>query len=142
VGTPLLHRRDGLKLTAAGLVLLDASRNVLSRLDHELSRTRQAAGLGRPRLRMIIPPGLPEALAIMAAAGLQATAAAADVDVEWLETALDAEFSLIYTRRADAQAGTYDGQSRAETTGRGRRRRGQWPAIPPRPTGTVPLRGH
>jgi len=84
MGTPLLHRRrDGLALTAAGRVLLDASRNVLSRIDHELSRTRQAAGLGRPRLRMVIPPGLPEALAVTAAAGLRAVAAAADVDVDW-----------------------------------------------------------
>jgi DNA-binding transcriptional LysR family regulator len=108
IGTPLLHRRrEGLKLTAAGRTLLDASQHVLSRVDHGLSRTRLAAGLGRPRLRMVIPPGLPEVLAATAAAGLQAAAAAADadVDVDWLETALDAEFSLIYTRRADAGLG-------------------------------------
>ena len=106
MGTPLLHRRrDGLALTAAGRVLLDASRNVLSRIDHELSRTRQAAGLGRPRLRMVIPAGLPEDLAVRAAAALRAAAAAADVDVAWLETALDPEFSLICTRRADAGLG-------------------------------------
>src|SRR2546423_7636810 len=44
MGTPLLQRRrEGLKLTAAGRVLLDASRNVLSLVDHEVSRTRQAA---------------------------------------------------------------------------------------------------
>jgi DNA-binding transcriptional LysR family regulator len=105
-GTPLLYRRrDGLQLTPAGRVLLDASRDVLSRVDHELSRTRQAAGLGRPRLRMVIPPGLPEALAVPAAAALRAAAAAADVDVDWRETALDAEFSLIGTRRADAGLG-------------------------------------
>ena len=48
VGTPLLQRRrEGLSLTKAGNVLLDASRNVLSLVDHVLSRTRQAAGLGR-----------------------------------------------------------------------------------------------
>jgi DNA-binding transcriptional LysR family regulator len=65
VGTRLLHRRrEGLRLTTAGGVLLDASRNVLSLVDHEVSRTRQAAGLGRPRLRMVIPPGLPEDLAL------------------------------------------------------------------------------
>src|SRR6185312_12835633 len=48
VGTPLLHRRrEGLRLTTAGGVLLDASRNVLSLVDHEVSRTRRAdAGLG------------------------------------------------------------------------------------------------
>ena len=60
VGTPLLQRRrEGLRLTAAGNVLLDASRNVLALVDHEVSRTRQAAGLGRQRLRMAIPPHLP-----------------------------------------------------------------------------------
>jgi len=106
VGTPLLHRRrEGLRLTTAGGVLLDASRNVLSLVDHELSRTRRAAGLGRPRLRMVIPPGLPEDLAVKAAAALRAAAAAADVDVAWLETALDTGFSLIRTRRADAGLG-------------------------------------
>src|ERR1700745_162888 len=43
VGTPLLHRRrGGLRLTTAGGVLLDASRNVLSLVDHEVSRPRQA----------------------------------------------------------------------------------------------------
>ena len=106
VGTPLLHRRhEGLRLTTAGGVLLDASRNVLSLVDHEVSRTRQAAGLGRPRLRMVIPPGLPEDLAVKAAAALRAAALAANVDVAWLETALDTEFSLIHTRRADAGLG-------------------------------------
>jgi DNA-binding transcriptional LysR family regulator len=106
VGAPLLHRRrDGLTLTAAGRVLLDASRVALSRLDHELNRTRQAAGVGRPRLRMVLPPGLPESLAVKAAVRLQAAAAAADVDVAWRETTLDAEFSLLRTRRADAGLG-------------------------------------
>src|SRR3984893_16326884 len=61
VGTPLLHRRrEGLRLTPAGGVLLDASRNVLSLVDHEVSRTRQAAGLGRPRLRIVLPPRPPQ----------------------------------------------------------------------------------
>jgi len=102
VGTPLLHRRrDGLRLTTAGGVLLDASRTVLSLVDHGVSRTRQAAGLGRPRLRMVIPPGLPEDLAVTAVAALRAAAA----DVAWLETALDTEFPLIRTRRADAGLG-------------------------------------
>jgi DNA-binding transcriptional LysR family regulator len=106
VGTPLLQRRrEGLRLTAAGSVLLDASRNVLSLVDHEVSRTRQAAGLGRPRLRVVMPPGLPESVAVAAAAELRSAAAAAEVDVVWLETALDAEFSLIGMRRADAGLG-------------------------------------
>ncbi|MBV9205081.1 MAG: hypothetical protein JO037_06700, partial [Actinobacteria bacterium] len=43
--------------------------------------------------------------AVQAAAGLRSAAAAAEVDVAWLETALDAEFSLIQTRRADAGLG-------------------------------------
>src|ERR1700756_3157990 len=78
VGTPLLHRRrEGLRLTTAGGVLLDASRNVLSLVDHEVSRTRQAAGLGRPRLRIVIPPHLPESVAVAAAARLRAGGAAA-----------------------------------------------------------------
>src|SRR6202043_314344 len=65
VGTPLLQRRrEGLQLTTAGTVLLDASRNVLSLVDHEVSLARRAAGLGRQRLRMVVPPGLPEGLAV------------------------------------------------------------------------------
>lgn len=103
IGTPLLHRRrEGLQLTAAGSVLLEKSRSVLSLVDHGLSQTRQAAGLGRQRLRMVIPPDLPEALAVKAADGLRSAAVAVEVDVVWVETALDAEFSLIRTRRADA----------------------------------------
>jgi molybdenum-dependent DNA-binding transcriptional regulator ModE len=44
VGTPLLQRRrEGLRLTPAGAVLLDASRAVLSMVDHEVTRTRQCA---------------------------------------------------------------------------------------------------
>jgi DNA-binding transcriptional LysR family regulator len=106
VGTPLLQRRrEGLRLTAAGRVLLDASRNVLSLVDREVSRTRQAAGLGRQRLRAVIPPGLPQSLAVEAVVGLRAAAVAADIDVVWLETALDAEFSLIRTHQADAGLG-------------------------------------
>src|ERR1700757_3942860 len=106
IGTPLLHRRrEGLRLTAAGSVLLEESRNVLSLVDHGLSQTRRAAGLGRPRLRMVIPPDLPEALAVKAVAGVRSAAVAAEVDEVWLESALDAEFSLIRTRRADAGLG-------------------------------------
>jgi DNA-binding transcriptional LysR family regulator len=106
IGTPLVQRRpEGLRLTKAGTVLLDASRNVLSLVDHEVSRTRQAAGLGRQRLRMVVPPRLPDALAIETAFALRAAAAAADVDVIWMETPLDAEFSLIRQHRADAGLG-------------------------------------
>src|ERR1700758_956204 len=65
VGAPLLQRRrEGLKFTSAGTVLLEASRNVLSLVNHEVSRTRQAAGLGRQRLRVVMPAGLPDTLAV------------------------------------------------------------------------------
>jgi len=106
VGTPLLQRRrDGLRLTPAGTVLLDASRTVLSLVDHEVNRTRQAAGLGRPRLRVVMPPGLPDALAVEAASALRSAAAAADVEIAWMEAPLDAGFSLIRQHRADAGLG-------------------------------------
>src|SRR5580692_3858479 len=100
VGAPLLQRRrDGVHLTKAGAVLLDASRAVLSLVDQEVNRTRQAAGLGRQRLRVVVPPGLPDALAVEAASMLKSAAAAADVELVWIETPLDAEFSLIRQRR-------------------------------------------
>ena len=106
VGTQLLHRRrEGLQLTKAGAVLLDASRTVLSLVDHEVNRARQEAGLGRQRLRVVVPPRLPEALAVEAASALRAAAAAAEVDLVWMEAALDAGFSLIRQRRADAGLG-------------------------------------
>jgi len=87
VGAPLLHRRrEGVRPTEAGAVLLAESRAVLSLLDHGVRRTRQAAGLGQPRLRFAVPPYLPEALAVEAASRLRSTAAAAGVQVAWLET--------------------------------------------------------
>src|ERR1700760_2940731 len=96
VGTPLLHRRrDGVQLTEAGSVLLEESRTVLSMLEHGLTMSRQAAGLGRPRLRFVLPADLPERLAVSASSRLRSIAAAAGVDVEWLEAPLDAEFTLI-----------------------------------------------
>ena len=49
VGAQLLHRRrEGLQLTKAGAVLLEAARTVLSLVDHEVNRTRQAAGPPAP----------------------------------------------------------------------------------------------
>ena len=106
VGTRLLHRhRDGVQLTAAGTVLLDAARDVLSAVDHGVSQTRQVAGLGRPRLRFVIPAALPEALTFKTASALRSAAAGADVDVVWLETPLDAEFSPVRQHRADAGLG-------------------------------------
>jgi DNA-binding transcriptional LysR family regulator len=109
VGTPLLQRRrEGVRLTTAGSVLLEESRAVLSLIDHGVSRTRQAAGVGRPKLRFVVPPYLPEDLAVAAASRLRATAADAGVDVAWMETSLDAEFSAIGQRRADAGLGWLD----------------------------------
>ena len=37
------------------------------RVDHGVSQTRQAAGLGRPRLRFVMPAALPEALTVKTA---------------------------------------------------------------------------
>jgi DNA-binding transcriptional LysR family regulator len=106
IGTPLLQRRrEGVRLTTAGTVLLEESRTVLSLVDHGLARTRQAAGLGRTRVRVVVPPGLPESLAVATASRLRSAAAAADVDLTWLEAPLDTEFSLIRQRRADAGLG-------------------------------------
>jgi DNA-binding transcriptional LysR family regulator len=106
VGAPLFQRhRDGVRLTPAGAVLLDASRDVLSLVDQGVSRTRQEAGLGRQRLRVIVPPRLPDALAVEATSALRSAAAAADVDMIWLEIPLDEEFSPIREHRADAGVG-------------------------------------
>ena len=106
VGTPLLQRRhEGLRLTPAGTVLLDACRTVLSLVDHGVNQTRQAAGVGRPRLRVVLPPRLPDALAVEAASELRSAAAAAEVDLVWMEAPLDAGFSLIQQRQADAGLG-------------------------------------
>jgi len=106
IGAPLLQRcRNGLRLTTAGTVLLDASRDVLSLVDHGMSRTRQAAGLGRQRLRVVMPPSLPEALAVTVASLLRSATETAEVDVAWVERPLDAEFSLIQQRQADAGLG-------------------------------------
>jgi len=106
VGTPLLQRRrEGVRLTEAGTVLLEESRAVLSLIEQGVRRTRQAAGLGRPRLRFAVSPYLPEVLAVDAASRLLATAAAAGVELSWLEMSLDAEFSPVRQRRADAGLG-------------------------------------
>src|ERR1700742_1306455 len=106
VGTPLLQRRrEGVELTAAGNVLLEESRTVLSLLDHGVTRSRHAAGLGRPRLSFVLPPDLPERLAVTTSSRLRSVAAAAGADVGWLEAPLDAEFTLIRERNADAGLG-------------------------------------
>ena len=105
VGTPLLRRhRDGVQLTEAGMVLLEESRTVLSLIDHGVSRTRQAAGIGRPQLRFVVPPYLPEVLAVPTVSRLRSMAGSG-IDLAWLETPLDPEFSVISQRRADAGLG-------------------------------------
>src|SRR5215469_7966728 len=106
VGAPLLQRRrEGVRLTEAGAVLLEESRTLLSALDRGLSRTRQVAGLERPLLRFVVPPYLPVTLAVETASRLRSAAADAGVEVAWMETVLDAEFSAIRQRRADAGLG-------------------------------------
>jgi DNA-binding transcriptional LysR family regulator len=106
VGAPLLHRdRNGARLTAAGAVLLDAARDVLSAVDHGVSQTRQAAGLGRPRLRVVLPADLPDSLAVQTASRLRSAADSAQVAITWTDTPLDAEFSPISEHRADAGLG-------------------------------------
>jgi DNA-binding transcriptional LysR family regulator len=106
VGTPLLVRgRDGVRLTAAGAVLLDVSRDVLSLVDHGVSRTRQAAGLGRQRLRVVMPRTLPGALTVTTATLLTSAATAADVDLVWMDMPLDTGFSPICQHQADAGLG-------------------------------------
>jgi len=106
VGTPLLHRgRDGVRPTAAGAVLLDAARDVLAAVDHAVSQTRQAAGLGRPRLRVVLPADLPDSLTVQTVSWLRSAADSADVAVTWMDTPLDAEFSPIREHVADAGLG-------------------------------------
>jgi len=106
VGTPLLHRgRDGVRLTAAGAALLDGARDVLSLVDHGISQTRQAAGVGQPRLRVVLPPDLPDSLAVQTASRLRLAADSAGVAITWMDTPLDAEFSPIREHRADAGLG-------------------------------------
>lgn len=112
VGTPLLQRRrEGVRLTAAGTVLLEESRAVLSLVDHSVSRTRRAAGLDRSRLRFVVQPSLPPALAAATVSRLRS--AAPEIDITWLETAPDAGFSSILQRRADAALGWMSPSNRA-----------------------------
>jgi DNA-binding transcriptional LysR family regulator len=111
VGTPLLQRRrDGVRLTAPGTVLLEAARDVLSAVDQATSRTRQTAGLGRARLRFVIPADMPESLAVQTTSRLRSAADTGEVAVSWMETPLDAEFSPIRQRRADAGLGWLAGR--------------------------------
>jgi hypothetical protein len=77
---------------------------VLYLIEHGVRRSRQAAGVDRVRLRFVLSPLLPEEFAADAATRLQSVAAAAGVDITWLEVP-DAGFSLIRQRQADAALG-------------------------------------
>jgi DNA-binding transcriptional LysR family regulator len=106
LGTPLLQRRrDGVRLTAAGAVLLDGARDVLAAVDQAVSQTRQAAGVGRPQLRVVLQSDLPDCLAVQTASRLRSAADSAGVAITWMETPLDAEFSPIREHRADVGLG-------------------------------------
>jgi hypothetical protein len=104
-GLELRRCREGVRLTAAGTVLLEAARDVLSAADHAVSQTRQAAGLGRPQLRFVIPADLPESLAVQVTSRLRSAAEAGEAAITWMDTALDGEFSPVRQRRADAGLG-------------------------------------
>jgi hypothetical protein len=52
-----------------------------------------------------VPADLPDSLAVQAASRLRSAADAGEVDITWLETALDAQFSPIRQRQADAGLG-------------------------------------
>ena len=106
IGAPLLdRRRDGVRLTEAGSVLLEESRTALYLIEHGVRRSRQAAGVDRLRLRFALSPLLPERFAADTATRLQSVAAAADVDITWLEAPLGASFALIGRHHADAGLG-------------------------------------
>jgi DNA-binding transcriptional LysR family regulator len=106
VGTRLLYRRPhGIQLTAAGSVLLEESRTILSLLEQGVARSRKAAGLGRPRIRFLAAPNLPDTLAVTIWSRLQRTAPLAGVDITWIEAPVDGEFTPIRQRRADAGLG-------------------------------------
>ena len=53
----------------------------------------------------MLPPDLPDRLAVTTSSRLRSVAAAAGAEVAWLEAPLDAEFTMIRQRRADAGLG-------------------------------------
>ena len=98
-----------------------AARDVLSAAGHAVAQTRQAAGLGQPRLRFVLPADLPECLAVQVTSRLRSAADAAQVAITWLETALDGEFSPIRQRRAHVSLGWLAARARIFDTGQGRK---------------------
>jgi DNA-binding transcriptional LysR family regulator len=106
VGAPLLQRRrEGVRLTDAGTIFLEESRGLMSMVEHGLSLTRHAAGIGRPRLRVAVSPDLPEAIAAVTVSRLGELAADLDVNVVWAEALFDTQFTFIGQHRADAGLG-------------------------------------
>jgi DNA-binding transcriptional LysR family regulator len=106
VGAPLLQRRrEGVRLTEAGTIFLEESRALLSMVEHGVSLTRHAAGIGRPRLRVAVSPDMPEAIAAVTVSRLGELTADADVDVLWVEALFDAQFTFIGQHRADVGLG-------------------------------------
>ena len=69
------------------------------------ARNTSRSSVTLPGQRFVMPQSLPEDLAVDVASRLRYAAEAADVDMAWLERPLDAEFSLIQQRQADAGLG-------------------------------------
>src|SRR5262249_56456069 len=76
--------------------------------EHGVRRPGGAAGLGGPRPGFVVQGEIPESLAVQASSRLGSLADASGIDVSWMETALDAEFSPIRLGRADAGLGWTD----------------------------------
>jgi DNA-binding transcriptional LysR family regulator len=110
IGTQLLERRrDGVRVTCAGEVLLGEARSVLSRVENGLLRARAKAGVGRRRLRLAVPPDLPEELVLRATTALAERAGLLDVDVAWSESLIDRDFTIVAAGHADAALGWWPG---------------------------------
>src|SRR4029077_13204738 len=104
-GLQLRHLRYLVVLADAGTFHRAAKRLFIaqSTLSQQIRRLEEI--VGSPLLRVVLPWRLEESLAVAAAARLQNAAAAAQVDLAWLEMPLDAESSLLGTRRAHAGLG-------------------------------------
>src|SRR5215813_4060081 len=109
----LRHLRYFAAVADAGSFTHAAQRMFIAQptLSQQIRRLEEIVGtplLQRRREGLRLTPagtGLPDAFAVEAASALRSAAAAADVEIAWLEAPLDAEFSLIRQRRADAGVG-------------------------------------
>src|SRR5271165_5358841 len=112
-GIELRHLRYFVALADAGSFTHAAERMFIAQptLSQQIRRLEEIVGtplLQRRRggLRLTTAGTvLPDALAVETTSALRSAAAAAGVDVVWMETPLDAEFSVIRQRRADAGLG-------------------------------------